>query len=102
MIILKSGIINKISTLSDKSLRITVDTPELEPSVMADIFSAYMHCKEGIQIDEINTPDEKSPSQKMKAIIYRLWEQTNQAKTFESFYRDTMEKLNNMLKDKLS
>lgn len=44
---------------------------------------------------------EKSPSQRLKAVIYRLWEKNGSKGDSESFYRSTMEKLIESLKERL-
>ena len=45
---------------------------------------------------------EKSPSQKMRNIIYRIWEKnTNKQKPFPDYYKSYMFKLNEMLKEKI-
>lgn len=50
---------------------------------------------------------EKHPSVRMRAIIFRLWEQTGgvnrpDKKTSEQYYKEQMERLNNALKEKLA
>jgi len=61
-----------------------------------------------VENEVINIPDivpefkgEKTPSQRMRACLYVLWEQNKTTKTFEEFYRTQMEKLIEFIKGKL-
>lgn len=82
---------------------------------MADLFALndtlgwfFFHEKPIKEIDMKQLPDvnfekwEKHPSQRMRAVLFRLWEQTDQKKTFEEFYREKMEQLIEMLKEKIN
>lgn len=102
-------------TLKDRSLVLTLETPELG---MAEV--AALHAFMGDQIgyafasdmteeivNKIEIPefsieeDKRSPSQTTRAIIYRLWEYKGKPGTFEVYYRSTMEKIHIMLKKQL-
>ena len=43
----------------------------------------------------------KTPSKRLRAVIYVLWEQTGKQGDFEAFYRDRMEKIIDFVKHKL-
>lgn len=46
--------------------------------------------------------NEKSPSQRLRAVLYRIWEQDpKDYKTFEEYYRVQMDKLVEKLKERL-
>jgi len=45
---------------------------------------------------------EKSKSQRLRATLYILWQQGKMDKTFEEFYSIQMEKIINIIKDKLN
>jgi len=45
---------------------------------------------------------DKTPSQRLRGVLYVLWEQTKPTKTFDEFYRTKMENIINWAKEKLS
>lgn len=109
--------IENIKTMSKNTLRLQVDTQEvLSPEAMKRIFE--MHKKLGwflfaerqiqpedlIKLPELKPTDEiKTPSQRLRAIIFRMWEQNNEGfKDSESHYRFWMEKISDWLKEKLN
>jgi len=104
MIDLSSATIQGIKTLADKCLRITLDCREMEPMDMLMILTAYKNGEEGVLIPEItaNEEDNKSPAQRLRAVLFRTWENTSKSETFEEFYRKVMEKIINQFKDKLA
>jgi hypothetical protein len=106
--------IEKITTMRDKSLRIWVDTPELSPEDMATLMALYG--KEGVFVfsvsdikeeDMLDLPEvkvergEKTPGQRLRGVLYVLWEQSKTGKTFDEFYRDYMSKLIETIKGRL-
>ena len=122
------GGIDKVSTLADGSLRLYVGTPELSNETMVKIFSLIK--KQGYvlistnninqdQIDAVehstaNTEfNEKTSSQRMRGVIYKLWEQMQPKQTnvdtgsleyvdFDLFYKRKMNEIINHLKTKLN
>lgn len=107
--------ITKITTMRDKTVRVQVDCQEIPAEYMAELFGLndqlgwfFFHEKPIKEIDTENLPDikleswEKPPSQRMRAVLFRLWEQTDKKKTFEEFYREKMEQLIEMLKEKIN
>tara|TARA_R100000234_G_scaffold23559_2_gene13465 strand:+ start:3746 stop:4138 length:393 start_codon:yes stop_codon:yes gene_type:complete len=121
------GGIDKVSTLADGSLRLFIGTPELANETMVNVFNLIK--KPGYvlistnsinqeQIDAVekattNTEfSEKTPSQRMRAVLYKLWEKT-QPKTlngdtgemeyieFDLFYKRQMNKIIDHFKTKL-
>ena len=114
-----AAIIKKVITMADNSLRLQVDTQELQHEQMAKVFELYNKFgnfvfKEGEitqqEFDEIVIPElkletnEKSPSERQRAVVFRIWERyvenkkTN--KTSTEFYRDFMDKHISQLKSK--
>ena len=111
------AILDSYRSMKDKGLRITFDTGELSPELMANIhygwqkygfliFSADPFTSQ--QIEELNDikieyQDEgKPPSQRLRAVLYRCWEQKNEGyETFIDYYNVKMEKLINHFKNKL-
>lgn len=52
-----------------------------------------------VQLGEFET---KTPSQRMHNVIYRLWEKSDKSKDSEAYYKYTMEKIIDQLKEKLN
>lgn len=101
--------INSIRSLADKTLRLTVDCQELPPEQSSLLFSllqkyGYFLFKETefneedlLNIPEIQTEfrNDKSPSQRLRNILYRVWEAKfkSQFTDFETFYKWEMNKI---------
>ena len=109
------GVISKVTTMHDTTLRVTVDTQELSAEDKALLMG--FHNKPGwflfkeaelkeedvkdlpdIQIE----PNEKHPSIRLRAVLYRLWERTDKKQDFEVFYRAKMERIIDWVKTKLN
>jgi len=107
--------VTSIKSRVDKSWSITFSTPELSPSQMMDLGSMNgKECVLGINlnaftqeeekmIDEIKVEDGiKSNSQRLRAVLYRRWEQQPEGyKTFALYYDSFMEQIINFYKSKL-
>lgn len=108
---------NGLRSMSDGGWRITVDTQELSEVKAAELmqfkgtFGKFVFAAPEAKItaDDIELPDEaveykgeKTKSQRLRNVLYRLWEQTNQEKTFEEYYAIQMEKLIERLKERLT
>ena len=121
------GGIDKVSTLADGSLRIYVGTPELAQETMVNLFRLIrkpgyvLISANHINQDKIDAVEkvtsnsefnEKTPSQRMRGVLYKLWEKT-QPKTlngdtgemeyvdFDLFYKRQMNKIIDHYKTKL-
>jgi len=121
------GGIDKVSTLADGSLRIFVGTPELSRETMVNVFNLIKQpgyvliSTSAINQDQIDAVEkattntefsEKTPSQRMRGVLYKLWEKT-QPKTmngdsgemeyvdFDLFYKRQMNKIIDHFKTKL-
>lgn len=101
MLILKNATVQKIETHADKTLGVKLFMREIPYSEMADLMAAYMAGNEGIEIEEVKTDGAKTPSERLRSVIYVLWEQNKSDKNFESFYIGIMEKIIEMIKKKL-
>ena len=108
------AIISKLMTMADKGIRISVDTQELTPEEGSKLFSLkdkYGHfvfiegevLPENVEVPEFvqDFKNEKSPSQRLRSVLYRLWEQSGKPNTSEQFYREQMEKIIEHYKGKL-
>lgn len=103
-------IITSLRSLTDGGLSLTVHTPELTPQE-----KAYFMELQGINtkalfdpLDEkvpevkINSEFEgKSPSQRLKAVLFVQWVQEGKQGEFAQFYKHEMEKIINAVKRRL-
>ena len=110
------GYISKVTTLAN-SLRLTIDTQEnLSPEAEANLmrmrnqlgwFSFNIHQIEATDLVDLPPikkieKDDKSPSTRLRAVFYRMWQQDDKGyKTPDDHYRFMMEQLINYYKDKL-
>ncbi len=99
---LKNAIIDGVKTMKDGSLKITLVTQELTPNQMAEIF---LWINNAVSV-ELPTDgwDGKSPSTRLRNILYRYWEQNKkwEYKEFEIFYPVIMRQIWEAYKDKLN
>ena len=120
------GGIDKVSTLADGSLRVYVGTPELSNETMVSVFSLIkkpgfvLISANAINQDQIDAVEkattnsefsEKTPSQRMRGVLYRLWEKTQPKNMngdgvmeyvdFDLFYKRQMNKIIDHFKTKL-
>lgn len=106
------AVIHKVSTLVDGSVRITADTREMGAEQMANLFG--LRNQEGwllfapsqfSKVPELPdvTPDttRKSPSQRLRACLFILWQQGGKKENFEMFYLTEIEKIIESVKEKL-
>lgn len=106
MNIVLSATLESIRSLKDKSIKLAIETQELEPEQASRLFGLtgkfvkILISDSGIekaQIEEVENviieEDEgKSPSQRMRSVLYILWQQDNGGyKVFNDFYRAKME-----------
>lgn len=109
------ALIEKIATLKDGSVRLVVDTRELQSEEMAKLFTLrkaegwLLFAPTAIKAEDLDLPAiprdparNKSQAQRMKAVIYRLWEKAGSIGNFEMFYTSYTEKIINQIKEKLN
>lgn len=107
--------IHKIETMSDGGLKMTVYTQELAPIDEAEVmklkrqlgmfvFAVSEQIKEQDVPDvKVEFPNEKTPSQRLRNVLYRAWEQDSGGyKDFEIYYRAKVEKFIDFVKEKLN
>lgn len=118
MIVHFTGHIQKVESKADRSIKLTLitSTEINNPTELAKIFSMTdevvgVGIKEGSfkqeELLELPEPDpeykgDKSPAQRMRGIIYRIWEQKGKRGEFMDYYKSKMESLNDRLKDQLT
>lgn len=105
--------ITKIVTLADNTVRLQVDCQELAPEDEAEIFKlrnqlgyfVYSISKKietkDIPTEALDFPNEKSPSQRLRAVLYVIWEHAGKKGEFETYYRGKMERIIEQLKEKI-
>jgi len=111
------AILDSYRSLKDRGLKITFETGEISPEQIANI--QYSFNKAGFlafapdpfathELEELDklkvefSDTGKPPSQRLRAVLYRLWEQAPEGyKVFNDFYIAKMETLIEHFKDKL-
>lgn len=118
-IILKATI-DGIRTMKDRSLKITIVSQELKPE-HSSLLLSLQNCLCDVLINDKeisesemqllrdnkwsieDVPGMKSPSQRLRAVMYKLWQQGDGGyRDFELFYANRMEQLIEHYKGKLS
>lgn len=115
--ILIQGQIENVTTRKDGTIKLTVGMQEFPPEKMGELFSlnnklinTYISSK-GIKQDMIDEIDKatvdilhtvKSPSKRLKAVFYLLWEKDSSGyDDFELYYRNKMEQVLDFYKLKI-
>lgn len=107
--------IQGVRTLVDGGYKVDVITQELRPKDGFTLLS--LKGKSGFMLFKLSiiTEDEiakipaevkefktdKTPSQRLRAVIYWVWEKSSQKETFDQFYKRHIETLINQYKEKL-
>jgi hypothetical protein len=104
--------LTKLETRVDGSIKVVIETQELNGRDMAELF-AYRgqlgyttftpNPEKSISVPETIVEDNgKSPSQRLKNVLYVMWEQSGKkVDTFSQYYDMQMERIINQIKDKL-
>ena len=114
------GGVNKVSTLADGTLSINIHTQELPEETMMRVFSLRkspgmvlissddISKAEQEEVEKFTTDFEvgktKTASQRLRAVLYRVWEQEGQPRgytDFPLFYESQMERIINKYKSTL-
>jgi hypothetical protein len=104
-------------SLKDGTVKLSFETQEISPELMANIhyslnkYGFLAFAPDALATHELEEIDNlkveyndtgKPPSQRLRAVFYRNWEQKSEGyDTFEAYYLVKMEKLINHFKDKL-
>lgn len=113
--IVTSGEARKINSMVDKTVRLTIDLQELDPEQLSRLFgflNSYVKIyitNENISTDEIEIIDaeeldheSKSPSQRLRNVLYRYYEQDNRGyQDFNLYYSFMMRQITEHYKSKL-
>lgn len=108
-------LVTSLATKVDGSIAIKLETREMSPADSAVLFELRgseawaIISPSQISEEDVKLPTEKAdpsigsktPSQRLRAVLYRLWEQSRGGTDFESYYRIKMEGIIDQLKGKL-
>jgi hypothetical protein len=105
------AIITSLSAKADGSLGIRLTTPELSPDEKVafmelqnvNIEAWFKPTDDSVKdiIEVKSEVDRKSPSQRLRGVLFVLWEQEGRNGDFTNFYNTKMENIINHLKSKL-
>lgn len=108
--------ITSMSTKVDKSIKLTLVTArEMNNEEAAALFALRgmeaqtLLAPLGVDVENIELPKEhadptigtKTPSQRLRAVLFRLWQSKGSTTDFESYYRITLESIIDQFKEKL-
>ena len=106
------AVIHKISTMADGSIRLVLDTRELGAAMMAKLFD--MRNKEGWFLfspspfkDSTPIPEgqpeigNKTPSERLRNVLYRVWESGTRSTPFEQWRVQEMETIITQQKERI-
>jgi len=106
--------IQKIATLVDGGFKLDIITQELSPEEATKLFSlknkmGWLLFKETeIKLEDIEIPEikgefksDKTPSARLRSVLYVFWKQQSSKKSFDDFYKGQMEKFILKVKEKL-
>lgn len=108
-------IVTSLATKVDGSIKISMETRELSGEDSAKLFE--LRGSEGwalfspneIKEEDVKLPQEKAdpavgtktPSQRLRGVLFRVWQQKGGTTDFESYYRITLESLIEKYKERL-
>ena len=108
-------LVTSLATRVDGAIKITLETRELSGQDSATLFDLrgteawVIIAPSEIKEEDVNLPTEradpalgtKTPSQRLRGVLFRLWQQNGGGTDFESFYRIKLESIIDQLKAKL-
>ena len=107
----------KLETMADGGIRIVIDTSEMtDPQELAKLFSLKKGAQgfflfKDAEIQAKDIPDEdppmapgekKSPSQRLRDVLWIFWKQQGGTQDFETYYRNAMDRYIEAVKAKLT
>lgn len=104
-------VLGSVRARKDGSLGLTIETPELSPEEKVKVMELQNSTLQAVFIP-LDTPDvpdyvvnkemeTKTPSQRLRAALYVMHQQSNSKDDFEVFYKQKMEKFIDAVKEKL-
>ena len=114
MKVLLPAILSKVTSRRDRSYTLTFDTRELRGAEAATLLDqlqqeGWLLYSPNPDLKESDIPDEKAnamvgqktQAQRLRGVIYRLWEQNGSNGNFEEYYRGVLEGLIEQIKERL-
>lgn len=111
------GVISKVTTLADGTVRLQFDSQELNPDGMSSLFNLFnqfgmmifalpetpIETINEIELPEIQKPkgNNKSRSQKLREVMFLFWAQTGSKGEFQDYYDTQMDRLINHWREML-
>ncbi len=106
------GMITSITSKKDGSAKLTFDTNEIageQAAILWELKGKEGYCNfSPTGSTEIEIPEkapefkgDKTPSQRLRGVLYRIWEQNEKTDDWEIWYRRKMENIIETLKEKL-
>jgi len=108
------AILSRYASMADKGLRLTFETNELDNDDSAHLISlkgefGYLvfvprdKRPEDVDIPEyaVDFKGQKTPSQRLRAVIFRVWQTTDKTLSSELYYNQKMDEIIEHLKKKL-
>lgn len=107
------AIFSKITSRADRSYKLEFETRELSgqdaTTLMQMIHNEGWLLFAPNPIQEVDVPDEKADSmtnqktqsQRLRGVIFKIWESNGSNGSFETFYQSCMEKIITQLKEKI-
>lgn len=104
--------VDGISPLKDGGMSVRFHTQELGKDDKVNLMGYYQSfgylmfapqelTEEDIPDEPLEIYEDKTPSQRLRGVIYRLWEKNGSPGDSETYYRQKMEQITNQLKAKL-
>ena len=108
--------VDGVKTLKNNTLKISLETQDISmftPEEIAELFrlnekTVWVALKEQpVKVEELDIKpapkekNEKTPSERLRSVIYVYWEQNGKPDDFDTFYKKQMEKIIGFVKDKL-
>lgn len=116
--IITAGYLSAISSLADKSIKITISTQEISSDKIGQLFEIkdkyikILFSEENISNDiedsvkglELVSPSKhsKSKSNRLRNVLYRIWEKQEIKSDFDEYYENQMEIIINHFKSKIN
>ena len=114
MKVLLPATLSKVASRKDRSYTLSFDTRELSGTEAATLLGELMNegwllYSPNEDLKEADVPDEKADSmtgqktqaQRLRGVIYRLWEQNGKKGNSEDYYRSILESLIDQMKERL-
>ena len=106
------AILDGYTPRKDGGMSLRFVSQDITPELKFLIMEAYQHFgwivfkEKELQESDIPKADpddtSKTPSQRLRSVLFVLWKQGNQLDSFENFYRQMMEKFIDHVKSKLT